>query len=286
MIERLAEHAPAKVNLFLRVVGRRSDGYHQLDSVFVPISIADRVALEVRPASAPRVSIRCEVASLADPNTNLAARAADAFMREFDTSAEVVIELEKTIPMGAGLGGGSSDAGAVLRMMARMYSVDLDQRLEQIALSLGADVPFFLNPHPARVGGIGERITLIDGFPILHMVVAVPAVEVPTGPIFKALKPGHWSGIAPEGDIASIFSGRISPALTVNDLARVAVEQYPEIGRLRSIVERSGAIAAQMSGSGGSVFGVFNSPDDAARAAESIGSQAPEARVFAATSVA
>ncbi len=280
MVKLLAETAPAKINLFLRVIGRRSDGYHEMDSIFVPISLADRVRIEVRPSQSPAVSLRCAVASIADSKTNLATRAARAFMHEFGVTGEVQIDLDKAIPMGAGLGGGSSDAGAVLRMMAALFGVDARGRMEAVAVSLGADVPFFLDPRPSRVGGIGEIIAPLQGFPTLYLVIAVPPVEVPTGPIFKALKPAQWSGPAPEDDFRAILAGRISASSLVNDLAPVAIERYPEIGQLKAILEESGARAAAMTGSGGAVFGVFESAKAAVEGAESMRSRAPAARVF------
>src|ERR1022692_3354558 len=120
MVKLLAEDACAKINLFLRVTGRRADGYHQLDSIFVPVSISDRITIEIRPTPAAMVSLRCDLPSLSDPESNLAMRAARAYLREFGISAQARIELRKAIPVGAGLGGGSSDAGTVLRMMTSM----------------------------------------------------------------------------------------------------------------------------------------------------------------------
>lgn len=285
MVKLLAQAAPAKINLFLRIIGRRSDGYHELDSIFVPVSLADQVRIEVRPAPSSAVSLRCAIASIADPRTNLATRAARAFMREFGVTGQVEIDLDKAIPMGAGLGGGSSDAGAVLRMMASLFGVDSRERMDAVAVSLGADVPFFLDPRPSRVGGIGEIVGPLANFPTLHLVIAVPPVEVPTAEIFKALKPAQWSGSAPDDEVRAILSGRISSASLVNDLAPVAMERYPEIARLKAILEESGARAAAMTGSGGAVFGVFGDADEAAGVARAVRSKVTEARVFAVRSM-
>lgn len=281
MVKLLAEAAPAKINLFLRVIGRRPDGYHEMDSIFVPVSLGDRVRIEVRPSQSPAVSLRCALASIADPKTNLATRAAHAFMEEFGIAGHVQIDLDKAIPIGAGLGGGSSDAGAVLRMLAALFGIDAPGRMGAVAVSLGADVPFFLDPQPSRVRGIGEIIAPLEGFPTLHLVIAVPPVEVPTGPIFKALKPAQWSGPAPEEDVRAILAGRISASLLVNDLAPVAIERHPEIGQLKELLEESGARAASMTGSGGAVFGVFDSAEAAADGSERMRSKVPTARIFA-----
>src|SRR5437660_1364940 len=144
MVKLLAEFAPAKINLGLRVTDQRPDGYHELDSIFLPIAWCDIVRIETRPSSSPRVTLSCDNPALADNDSNLASRAAMAFMREYSVSADVLIDVRKRIPVGAGLGGGSSDAGAVLRMMATLFGLPRDHHLAQVALELGADVPFFL----------------------------------------------------------------------------------------------------------------------------------------------
>jgi len=286
MVKLLAERTPAKINLFLRVTGRRADGYHELDSVLLPVSLADHLKLELRTSDQASIVLRSSVPGLAAGDRNLAVRAAHAFMREFGVTAQVSIELEKNIPIAAGLGGGSSDAGAVLRMLAQLCRVATGDRLARIALSIGADVPFFLDPQPVRVGGIGERITTLAGVPSFPLVIAAPPFEVSTGSIFSVLRPENWSGAAPEADIAGIRDGRISPALAVNDLSFAASAMFPEIARLRSILDELGARAAAMTGSGGAVFGVFHQSDDAECAGAAMRLRAPEARIFACRTLA
>jgi 4-diphosphocytidyl-2-C-methyl-D-erythritol kinase len=283
----IEERAYAKINLFLRVTGRRADGYHELDAVFLPISLADEIRLEVRRSDETTITLNCDTPALAS-SRNLAARAARAFMSEFDLAAQVHIDLRKRIPVAAGLGGGSSDAGAVLRMLASAAGIeDADdrRRMHRIALSLGADVPFFLDPQPSRVNGIGELIAPIPGLQSLPIVIVAPPFEVSTAAIFRALRPEDFSGAAPDGDIEAIMRGEISPAIAVNDLAAAAIAEFPEIRRLKGLLEESGARAAQMSGSGGAVFGVFGSVEDAARAAEKVGKRAPFAAAIAATTL-
>ncbi len=269
MVKLIAEHAPAKINLCLRITGKRADGYHELDSIFLPISWTDTVRLEVRPSAAARVNLKCDDIAISDPESNLASRAAAAFMREHGIVADVSIDLRKRIPMGAGLGGGSSDAGAVLRMMAEMFATG-PARLAAIAVKLGADVPFFLDPRPARVRGIGEKIEALPSMPRLHLVVAVPDVAVPTASIFRALKGEHWSGPLPDSDLAAILAGRISAPQTVNDLAAPASALYPAIEKLKHLLQEEGASAAAMSGSGGAVFGLYADTPAAREAARRI----------------
>ena len=281
MVKLLAEHAPAKINLYLRVAGKRADGYHELDSIFLPITWSDYVRLETRPADTQSVSLHCDQQSIADAKSNLAARAATSFMREFLINAAVLIDLRKRIPMGAGLGGGSSDAGAVLRMMSRIFRVPAGARLAKLAVELGADVPFFLDPRPARVRGIGERIEPIPAMPRLHLVVVVPGVEVPTAGVFKDLKREEWSGALPDSELASIQSGEISAIHTVNDLFAPAIRQVPEIASLRALLEEEGARPVAMSGSGGAVFGLYANAESAQQSAARIHGRAAKATVIA-----
>jgi len=283
MVKLLSAFAPAKINLFLRVVGRRPDGYHELDSIFIPVALCDRIGIETRPASTSAVTLRCDLRSLPADDRNLAVRAASVFMAEFGLEAEVLIDLHKDIPVGAGLGGGSSDAGTVLRTMAALFRIDSPNRLAEIALKLGADVPFFLNPVPARVGGIGERITPLGWKPDFAFLVAVPPIEVSTAEIFRGLKPDNWSGIAPEGDVRRILTGEIAPALLVNDLASAAISRWPRIGEALTMIEKSGALAASMTGSGSAVFGIFATAAKAQEAAALLRRQDPELRIVAAS---
>jgi 4-diphosphocytidyl-2-C-methyl-D-erythritol kinase len=279
MVKQRAEHAPAKINLCLRITGRRADGYHELDSIFLPIDWSDSVALEVRPSNEPKVAIQCDHGALTDAETNLASRAAIAFMREYGIDAEVLIELQKRIPMGAGLGGGSSDAGAVLRMMTALFDLPIDDRLMQTAVKLGADVPFFLDPRPARVRGIGEIIEPLASFPRLNLVVAVPKIEVPTAKVFRALKQDDWSGPIDDSMLSRIESGEVGAADCVNDLATPAMRLFPEISELKSLLEREGARIASMSGSGSAVFGIYADEESTRRAAEHIASNSARCQV-------
>jgi 4-diphosphocytidyl-2-C-methyl-D-erythritol kinase len=281
VLKLISTPAPAKINLFLRVTGRRADGYHELDSLLVPITLCDRVAIAIRSATLPSISLRCDTPGLGPDDENLAVRAARAFMAEFAIAADARIDLRKAIPAGAGLGGGSSDAGAILRMMAQLYDIDDRDRLASIAVKLGADVPFFLDPAPARVRGIGELIEQLDHFTPLEIVIAVPPVTVPTAEVFKHLPRAAWSGPASSAAVDAITSGRIDPDHLINDLAGVAKARWPVIAELKTTLAQTGAIAAAMSGSGGAVFGIFASARDTVPAAEEIRARHPAAHVFA-----
>ncbi|MGH7916124.1 MAG: 4-(cytidine 5'-diphospho)-2-C-methyl-D-erythritol kinase [Candidatus Binataceae bacterium] len=269
MVKLISEFAPAKLNLFLRVTGRRDDGYHELDSIFVPVSLGDLVRLEVRPLNGSReVVLDCDEPALPRDERNLATRAARAFLDRFALDAAVRLELVKRVPVGAGLGGGSSDAGAVLRGLARLCGIETNEAIAEIALKLGADVPFFLDPKPARVGGIGERIAPLSNFPPFAFVIAAPAFEVSTAAVFRALQPQDWSGRAPAMAVDQIMSGQLRSALLVNDLAKVTAARFPQIMELQSALEDRGALGAAMSGSGSAVFGVFRTYNQALNVVE------------------
>jgi len=141
-------------------------------------------------------------------------------------------------------------------------------------------VPFFLNPIPARVGGIGERITPLAGVPQFSLVIAVPAVEVYTAEVFAGLDRSRWSGPAPAENVGKILRGEIAPGLLVNDLGPVAMAKWPLIADLKRMLEEAGALAAAMTGSGGAVFGIFPDVQAAETAAQKVALRAPEARVF------
>lgn len=185
---RLAVVAPAKVNLGLRVVGRRPDGYHEIESLFVPLDLADTVTLEEGGGAArgePQLILHGEARGVPADGSNLALRAARAFLESAGLRVGLRIELEKRIPAAAGLGGGSSDAGAVLRGLSALHPGRLDAKaLAELALRLGADVPFFLDPRPALVRGIGERIESVAGLPALCLVLLHPGLGLATARVY------------------------------------------------------------------------------------------------------
>jgi 4-diphosphocytidyl-2-C-methyl-D-erythritol kinase len=286
MVKLLRQLTPAKINLFLRITGRRSNGYHELDSVIVPISIYDGLDIELRPSAiSSSFVLRCDSASVPVDERNLALKAAHAFTAEFGVKAEVSMALRKQIPVGAGMGGGSSDAAAVIRMMAALCRIREAERLAALALRLGADVPFFLDPCPSRVTGIGERIEPIGEIAQMHLLIAVPALEVSTATVFGRLRREQWSGPAPDADVRAISDGRIAAQHLVNDLGQVATVLWPEIGQLKNSLDAAGARATAMTGSGGGVFGIFDSQEAAARGCDQLRSRAPWARIFSASVV-
>ena len=269
--------APAKINLGLRVMRRRADGYHEIESLFLPLDLADAIRLAVAPAPRASVALRLEppAPEIPDDAENLAARAASAFLEATGLAFRVEIELTKHTPVAAGLGGGSSDAGAVLRALAERFPDALTPAaLASLALQLGADVPFFLDPRPSWVRGVGECLEPVAGLPSLPLVLANPGVALATAEVYRAfdvLHPG-WSRPETAAHGFEPPDPRGAPerlaAWVENDLAGSALRLCPAIGRLRERLRALGALAVGMSGSGATVFGVFA---DAAAARAALG---------------
>jgi 4-diphosphocytidyl-2-C-methyl-D-erythritol kinase len=279
--------APAKVNLGLRIVGRREDGYHLLESLLVPIDLADRVQIE--PGDTPSVALRLDgdAPGVPEDGSNLALRAARAFLAAAGIETGLSLLLEKRIPASAGLGGGSSDAAAVLRGLALIYPDALSpERLRELALGLGADVPFFLDPRPALVTGIGEQIEAISGVPAFPLLLAHPGVPLATPDVYRAYD-ASGASLTPVRSASTMR--RISALrecgdhalaeLLENDLEPVAVRLCSRITELREVIEGSGALAVGMSGSGPTVFGIFRDTIAASRARDRL-NLAPPARTW------
>lgn len=265
--------APAKINLGLRVLRRRADGYHELESLFLPLDLADEIRVRIEPAPRPSVRLQLAPTPLCVPEggENLASRAALAFLEAAGLACRVEVELAKHTPVAAGLGGGSSDAGAVLRGLAARFPEALDREaLVSLALELGADVPFFLDPRPAWVRGVGERVEPVGGLPSLVLLLANPGAELATAEVYRAfdaLNPRWQPREAPGSARDLLAGGREGLARWVeNDLEAAALRLCPAIGRLQEHLRGLGALAVGMSGSGATLFGVFQDAP-AARAA-------------------
>ncbi len=273
---RITERAPAKVNLGLRITGRRADGYHELDSVFVPIDWADEVAVELEPAPARGVRLSLEGAAEGLPagDENLAARAARGFLEAAGLRQVVALRLTKRIPVAAGLGGGSSDAGAVLRALTALCPGALELRaLAALALRLGADVPYFLDPRPARVRGIGERVEPLAELPPLCLLLAHPGVPLATAEVYRAYDALR---AASRGASAAGPGPPLPPGFELhNDLEPAALRLCPPLGRLRRQLRELCPHGVGMSGSGPTLFALFPGPDEAEAAARRAAFQPP-----------
>lgn len=277
---RLELAAPAKLNLFLHVLGRRPDGYHELQTVFQLLDFADRVILSARRDGRIR---RVEGAAGLPADEDLAVRAARLLKSTFGVDAGCDIAVEKRIPAGAGLGGGSSDAAAVLRGLNRLWRLQLDRdRLAAVGIELGADVPVFVHGRSAWAEGIGERLTPLAIDEIWYLVAA-PACEVSTAAVFGSPALTHHQTPLTIDRFTRGPSGEAPPALafdalwgaTRNDCEPAARALYPQVGQALSWL--SEYAEARMTGTGGSVFAPF---PDRAEAERVLGRRPADLRAF------
>jgi 4-diphosphocytidyl-2-C-methyl-D-erythritol kinase len=252
--DRLVVPAPAKVNLFLHVTGRRDDGYHLLESLFALVDLADTVTLVRRD---DRTIVRARAVPGVAEQADLAMRAAVALRDATGTPFGASIAVEKRIPMGGGLGGGSSDAASVLLGLNRLWALGLSRaELAGIGVKLGADVPFFVHGENAIVRGIGEVIAPVS-LPRQWLALALPAVQVPTATIFAAAELTRSTPSA-KMNVFSVGYGR-------NDLEPVAAARHPDIAAALAALGRV-AGNARMSGSGSSLFAACESAGSARKA--------------------
>jgi 4-diphosphocytidyl-2-C-methyl-D-erythritol kinase len=272
--------AHAKLNLGLCITGRRSDGFHDLISIFQTVSWPDML----RHVTAPDVSLTCSHPDLPTGPDNLVHRAAELVQRHFGIGTGARIHLEKTIPWGAGLGGGSSDAAAVLRGLSRLWNIDAPhaQWLE-LSARLGSDVPFFLHGGTALVTGRGEHVHPLTNIATddLAFLVAVPPVRVKTPDAFRMLSEvaaGTYPDASPYREAVTALRERKIGMLDFcrtldgwNTFQSAVEERHPVIRDLRENIADTGAEVALMSGSGSAVFGVYRNISNARRALDSLG---------------
>jgi 4-diphosphocytidyl-2-C-methyl-D-erythritol kinase len=287
--ERVEERARAKVNLYLHVVGRRPDGYHLLDSLVAFADLHDHVAAE--PAAGITLGLDGPFAAAlaggdAEPD-NLVLRAARALAahpaggRAAPPGARLT--LTKTLPVAAGIGGGSADAAATLRALVRLWRLGIaDADLRTIAVRLGADVPVCLMGRSSLMGGIGEHVTPVGALPSVPAVLANPGRPLPTPAVFAG-RDGPFSRPADlPNNIATVDALLDFLLTTRNDLAASATALVPEIGPLlAALAGQPGCRLARMTGSGATVFGLFDRMPDAAQAAAMISRAMPRAWVAA-----
>ena len=264
---RLTTLAPAKVNLVLRVGPRRDDGYHEILSLVAPLDLADRVDVRIGRRAG---EVTCAVPGQRDLDgpSNLAARAALLFRRRFGVENAVAIRIAKRIPVTAGLGGGSSDAAAVLRVLAGAFRVADPRALAEIALEVGSDVPLFLGAGPAWARGRGERLTPAK-VPPVHLVLlhpVDPALAIRAADAYRWLDDDRGAIVPPLPRRAVGFS----PSALGNDLEPPCLGRRPGLSALPRLLVGQGATKAIMSGSGPTWFGAFTGRSAAVRAAGAI----------------
>ena len=263
--------AQAKINLLLSVLAREPDGYHQIETLFQRLDLGDEVALRTTDGAR---TLDVSGADLGPVEQNLAWRAADAYRARAGWPRGFAIELRKRVPAGGGLGGGSADAAAVLRLLEALNPQPMGRAAQlDLAASLGSDVPFLASDAVlALAWGRGERLLALPPLPVRHVALAVPAFAVSTAAAYRWVDdgaPGNRMPVARRLDDLGSWAG--VAALAENVFEGVVSARHPEIGRVKQALRSAGARIALLSGSGSTVFGIFDAPPDAAALESAVG---------------
>lgn len=259
--------APAKVNYRLDVIRRRPDGYHDLRMVMQRVNLCDEITIILTDSSG--ITVSCGKQGVPDGPGNIAWKAARELLDLAGSGQGAEIAITKNIPVAAGLGGGSSDAATVLMGMNDLLGLGLsDQRLMEIGVKLGADVPFFIFKKTALAEGIGEQLSAMPAMPSAWVLLVNPGVHVSTAWVYRNLQltnPGGLAKLPP-------FYGTVDDicAILSNDLEAVTIPAFPVIAEIKATMLQLGALGAMMSGSGPTVFGLFRDREGAERAREAL----------------
>ena len=275
--------AMAKINLGLDVLRKREDGYHEVRMIMQPILMYD--LLDIRKKSSPGITLTTNLLYVPSDERNLVYKAAKLLMDEFDIKEGLSMKLTKFIPVAAGMAGGSSDAAAAFVGVNRLFRLGLsEEELMMRAVQVGADVPYCVMRGTALAEGIGEKLTRLPGLPKCYVLVGKPGINVSTKTAYENL---NLEGIGKHPDIDGLIG-----AIRNNDLYAMAsrmenvfepgiIRQYPVIGNIKNLMEEKGALKAVMSGSGPTVFGIFDNRDKMAAAARSLRKSGLAKTVFA-----
>lgn len=260
--------ALAKINLGLDVVRRREDGYHEVKMIMQTIRLYDRISL--KKIKQPEILVKTNLFYLPENENNLVYQAAKLLRDEFQISQGIRIDLQKNIPVAAGMAGGSADAAAVLYGMNQMFHLKLsEEELMKRGVILGADVPYCIKRGTALAEGIGEILTVLPGAPKCKVLIAKPPISVSTKFVYENLKLNEQT-IHPKIDllVQDIEAGNLERMVSHmgNVLESVTIPEYPVIAQLKEQMMEAGALHAMMSGSGPTVFGLFNNDEKAKRA--------------------
>jgi 4-diphosphocytidyl-2-C-methyl-D-erythritol kinase len=261
--------ALAKINLGLDILGRRDDGYHEVRMIMQTIQMYD--TLDIQKKDTPGISLVTNLPYVPCDERNLVYKAAKLLMDEFHIQEGVSMKLEKSIPVAAGMAGGSSDAAAAFVGINRLFHLGLSKRqLMKRAVAIGADVPYCILRGTALAEGIGEKLTAVKPMPRCYVLIGKPGISVSTKQAYESL---NLSGITEHPDIdgmlADIEAGDLYAMASkmVNVFEPGLIKAHPVIGEIKSLMEQNGAIKAMMSGSGPTVFGLFDDKDQMNRAA-------------------
>lgn len=271
-MDRLELKALGKINLGLDVLGRRENGYHDVRMVMQTVYLYDRIIM--KKSKTPGIRLETNLYYLPVNENNLAYQAAQMLMDEFHMEEGVSIQLDKHIPVAAGMAGGSSNAAAVLFGMNRMFSLGLSQKeLMERGVKLGADVPYCIMRGTVLAEGIGEILTPLSPMPKCYVLIAKPAISVSTKMVYEKLD-SHEIEDHPDidGILAGLKAGDLKKVAGSmgNVLERVTVDAYPVIDQIKKMMIKEGALNAMMSGSGPTVFGIFEEKATARKVADAI----------------
>jgi 4-diphosphocytidyl-2-C-methyl-D-erythritol kinase len=262
-------NSPAKVNLRLEVLSRRPDGYHDIRTVMVPISLSD--TLRISPKRDKGIDLTCSRKELPVDDRNLAYKACLLIIDATGTPWGFRIQIEKKIPVAAGLGGGSSNAASTLIGVNKLLGAPLTRpTLMKLAEKLGADVPFFVFGRPALATGIGERLEILPGLPSLWFLLVHPGIPISTRWAYDRIN--LWLTNSRDHISIPAFPGdtrQLAPYM-LNDLEKPVFEEYPLLRKIKDRISGVGALASLMSGSGSTVFGVFPREQEARQAYEKL----------------
>ena len=281
-MDRLELKALGKINLGLDVLGRRENGYHDVRMVMQTVYLYDRIIM--KKSKTPGIRLETNLYYLPVNENNLAYQAAQMLMDEFHMEEGVSIQLDKHIPVAAGMAGGSSNAAAVLFGMNRMFSLGLSQKeLMERGVKLGADVPYCIMRGTVLAEGIGEILTPLSPMPKCYVLIAKPAISVSTKMVYEKLDALE---ITEHPDIDGILNGlarknihKVAECMG-NVLEQVTIPVYPVIEQIKNVMKEGGAMNAMMSGSGPTVFGLFEDRQSAKRAAQKIKEQKLAKQVY------
>ena len=246
----------AKINIGLRITGKRPDGFHNLETIFYPVCLCDAIEFVVpeNPLKGDKISVT-GLLSDPDPDNNLVMKAVRK-LREMNNITYLNIHLHKTIPVGAGLGGGSSDAACMLRALNRHFKLEIsNEKLKEISLELGSDCPFFIDVYPAFAEGRGELLRPLKPLPVQrHLLLVNPGIHINTGDAYSLCTPKP-----PETNLMELYDLDISKwkDLIINDFEEPIFRKYPQIADLKNKIYEMGALYSSMSGSGSTVYGIF-----------------------------
>ena len=273
-MDKIQLKALAKINLGLDVLRRREDGYHEVKMIMQTIGLHDD--LEIRKTKTPGIQVKTNLYYLPTNENNLVYKAAKLLMDEFQIQDGVSIQLKKRIPVAAGMAGGSSDGAAVLWGINQMYGLGLSmQALMERGVRLGADVPYCIQRGTALAEGIGEKLSVLPSMPKCTILIAKPGISVSTKFVYENL---HANDLKPEQhpDVHSMIEAMRQKDLGLlcsrmgNVLETVTIPAYPVINEIKRTMMDNGAIGSMMSGSGPTVFGIFDSPVAAKQAMKAV----------------